>query len=167
MLTSSQTGTVSTHQIPRRHPSPLLNQSLRILINLRRRLRYLIHRNLIPAPRPLNIPQRLLQTPQLNLYLPLRRLCVLHRHLLKGLNALELFIHIVGFGGEGFVVGFDLVDDGAVLEDRAVVGEVDGGGLVLQLLQAAAGVVVTLFELLELRGGGAAEGELRGEAGPV
>ena len=61
----------------------------------------------------------------------------------------------------------DLVDDLRVLEDRTVVAEVDGGGLVLQLRDAAAGVVVAFLEVGELRGGRAAEGELGGEFGPV
>ena len=45
--------------------------------------------------------------------------------------------------------------------------EVDGGGLVAKDLDAAAGVVVTLFEVREGGGGAAAEGELGREFGPV
>ena len=61
----------------------------------------------------------------------------------------------------------NLVDDLRVLEYGAIVTEVDGGGLVGELLHAAAGVVVAFLEVREGRGGGAAEGELRGESAPV
>lgn len=40
----------------------------------------------------------------------------------------------------------DLVDDGLVLQDAAVVGEVDGLGLLGQDLDLAAGVIVALLE---------------------
>jgi len=41
----------------------------------------------------------------------------------------------------------DFIDNGGVLEDLSVVGKVDGRGLFRQDLQAAAGVVMTLFEV--------------------
>jgi hypothetical protein len=56
-------------------------------------------------------------------------------------------------------VVLDLVDDGLVLQDAAVVGEVDGLGLLGQELDLAAGVVVALLEVLERSGGLAAKAE--------
>lgn len=136
-----------SYQVSRWHPPPLLHHPLRILINLRRRLRHLVHRDLIPSPRTLDIAQRLLQTPQLHLHLSLRRLRVLHRHLLEGLDTPELLVHIVRLGLESFEVLLNLVDDLRVLEDGAIVTKVDGGGLVGELLDAAAGVIVAFLEV--------------------
>lgn len=61
----------------------------------------------------------------------------------------------------------DLVDDGLVLEDVAVVREVNGLGLLGQDLDLAAGVIVALLEGLERSGGLAAEAERGGHLGPV
>lgn len=61
----------------------------------------------------------------------------------------------------------NVVDDGGVLENAAVVGEVDGVGLLGQLGELAAGVVVALLEGDERVGGGALEGQLAGQLGPV
>jgi hypothetical protein len=158
---------IVSYQIPWRHPSSLLHNSLRILINFRRRLRDLIHRNLIPLPRPLNITQRLLQLLQLHLDLALGLLGILHGDLLERLDALDLLVDIVGFRLERLEVLLDLVDDLGVVEDGAVLLEVDGGGLLLQLLQAAAGVVVAFLEVGEGGGGGAAKGQLGGQFCPV
>lgn len=54
---------------------------------------------------------------------------------------------------ERLEVLLDLIDDGSVLQDGPVVVEVDRGGLVLELLEAAAGFVVALLEIAK-RGGG-------------
>jgi hypothetical protein len=64
-------------------------------------------------------------------------------------------------------VAFDLVEDGVVLEQAAVVGEVDGLRGVGEGLDFAARVVVALFEGGERAGGAAAEAELRGQFAPV
>lgn len=61
----------------------------------------------------------------------------------------------------------DLVNDGLVLEDTAVVGEVDSLGLLGQGLDLAAGIVVTLLERLQRGGGLAAEAEGGRNLGPV
>lgn len=61
----------------------------------------------------------------------------------------------------------DLVDDLGVFEDRAVVPEVDGLGLVGEHLDFAAGIVVAFFEGREGGGGAAAEVELGGDFAPV
>ena len=61
----------------------------------------------------------------------------------------------------------DLVNDGLVLQDAAVVGKVDGLGLLGQDLNLAAGVVVALLEGLQRGGGLAAEAEGGRDLGPV
>lgn len=150
-----------THIITRRHPSPLLHQPGDILINLGRSGHNLIHRRLLPRPRPLDIAQRLLQTPQLHLDLLLGLLRIPHRHLLELLDRRQLLVDVVGDGLEGLEVGLDLVDDGLVLEQGAVVSEVDALGRLGEGLHLAPGVVVALFEGRERAGGVAAEAQLR------
>lgn len=61
----------------------------------------------------------------------------------------------------------ELVDDGLVLQDVAVVGEVDGLGLLGKELDLAARIVVTLLEGLEGGGCLTAETEGAGHLGPV
>jgi hypothetical protein len=156
-----------TYQVPRRHPSSLFHHPLRILINFRRSLRNFLHRNLIPPSRTLNISQCLLPTPQLNLDLALRLLGIPHRHLFESLDLPDLLGHIICLGLEALEVLLNLVDDSCVLEQGAIVAEVDSGGLIGQDLDPAAGVIVALLEVRERGCGGAAEGELGWELGPV
>jgi len=153
--------------IPRRHPPPLLHHPRHILINLGRRPANLLHRRLLPRPRALNIRQRLLQAPQLDLNLLLSLLSIAQRHALKLLDRRQLLADVVGGRLEGLDLAFDLVEDGVVFEQAAVVGEVDGLGCVGEGLHFAAGVVVAFFEGGEGAGGAAAEAELGGEFAPV
>ena len=64
-------------------------------------------------------------------------------------------------------MALDLVDDGTVVERGAVVREVDFLGLGLELVNAAAGVVVALFEGLKGGCGLAFKAEGGGDFGPV
>lgn len=153
--------------IPRRHPPPLLHQPRHILINLRRSRHNLIHRRLLPRPGALNITQRLLQTPQLDLHLRLGLLGIAHGHLLELLDRTQLLSDVVRDGFEGLEGALDLVDDGLVLEQAAVVGEVDGLRGFGQDLHFASGVVVALLEGGERAGCAAAQVELRAEFAPV
>jgi len=125
------------------------------------------HSQVLKRPRRLDILQRLLQVPQFGLHLPLGLLRVLHRLALERLDRLQLLADIVRRGLEALVVALDLVDDGLVLERRAVVVEVDGLRRVGQHLDLAAGVVVALLEGLQAAGGLAAEAEGGGDFGPV
>lgn len=59
------------------------------------------------------------------------------------------------------------VNDGLVLEGRAVVAEVDGGWGLGQLLELAAGIFVALLEGVEGGDGLATEPEARGDCLPV
>lgn len=61
----------------------------------------------------------------------------------------------------------DLIDDGLVLQDLAVVREVDGLGLLGKKLDLTAGVIVALLEGLQRGGGLTAEAEGGGHLGPV
>lgn len=86
---------------------------------------------------------------------------------LEGVNGLQLSADIVADGSEGLESLLDLVDDGLVLEDGSVLGEVDGGGLLAELLDLAADVLVALLEGLEGGDGLATETEGAGDLGPV
>lgn len=138
------------------HPSTLLYHLSNILVYLWRSLRNLLDSRLFPRSRSLNIAQRLLQLPQLDLNLALCLLRVLHGDLLEALNGFNLLVHVVGLGLEALEVVLDLVDYRGVLQERAIVPEVDGLGLVLEDLEFAAGVIVAFFEGCKGRGGAAA-----------
>ena len=122
---------------------------------------------LIKRPRRLNIRQRLLQILQLQIDSALRLLGILHRLHLERLDGLDLAAHIISSRLEGGEVLLDLVDHGCVLEDRAVVREVDLLRLFGEELHAAAGIFVALLEGLEGGNGLAAEAEGAGYFDPV
>lgn len=115
----------------------------------------------------LDVLQGLLQVLQLGLNLTLGSLGVLNSLGLEGINSLQLAVDIVGNGLEGLEVVLELVDDGLVLQDAAVVAEVNGLGLLGQDLDLAASLVVALLESLEGDGGLAAEAEGGRHLGPV
>jgi len=103
----------------------------------------------IKRPRLLNIPQRLVQILEFDIDLLLRVFRGFDSLGLERLDGLDLARDVVFLWLERGKLALDFVDDGRVLERRAVLGEVDGLGLLLQLLQLAAGVVVALFEGLK------------------
>ena len=146
----------TTYLVSGWHPSALLHHLCNILVYLWRSLRDLLDSRLFPRSRSLNIAQRLLQLPQLDLNLALCLLRVLHGDLFEALNSFNLLVHVVGLGLEGLEVVLDLVDYRGVLQERAIVPEVDGLGLVLEDLEFAAGVIVAFFEGSKGRGGAAA-----------
>jgi hypothetical protein len=115
----------------------------------------------------LDVLQGLLQVLQLGLNLTLGSLSVLNSLGLEGVDGLQLAVDIVGSGLEGLEVVLELVDDGLVLQDAAVVAEVNGLGLLRQDLDLAASIVVALLESLEGGGGLAAEAEGGRHLGPV
>lgn len=115
----------------------------------------------------LDVGQGLLEVLELEVDLLLGGLGVLHGLDLKGLDGLDLAGDIVGGGLEGGEALLDLVDDGLVLEDGAVLSEVDGRGELRQLLDPAAGVLVALLESLKGGGGLTLEAEGGGDLGPV
>jgi hypothetical protein len=113
------------------------------------------HSQILKRPCSLNIAQRLLQISQLRINLTLRLLRALHSLGLKSLDGLDLALDIVLLGLESVDLLLDVRDDFLVLERAAVVGEVDGLRLVLQLLDSAARIVVALLEVGEGVGGAA------------
>lgn len=86
---------------------------------------------------------------------------------LEGVDGLDLAADIVGVGLELLESLLNLINDGAVLEHGAVGGEVDGRGLLRQLLNLAARVLVALLEGLQGGDGLAAEAQRAGDLGPV
>jgi hypothetical protein len=97
----------------------------------------------------LNVLQCLLQIFQLQINTALSLLRVLHSLRLKSLNCLNLPRNIVGRRLEGAEVLLDLVNDSLVLQDRAVVGEVDSGRLFRKSLDTASGIFAALLEGLK------------------
>ena len=106
----------------------------------------LFNGSLIPRPRALNIPQRLLQTTQLYLHFLFGLLRIADSNLLELVNGAQLFLHVVSGWLEVSDVALDLIHNGLVFEDRSVVREIDGLGLLGQRLHFAAGVVVAFLE---------------------
>lgn len=97
----------------------------------------------------------------------LGRLGVLHGLGLEGVDGLDLAVDIVGLGLEGLEALLYLIDDGLVLEDGAVLGKVDFGGQLRQLLDLALGVVVAGLEGLQRGDRLATEAQGGGHFGPV
>lgn len=122
---------------------------------------------LVKWPGSLNVLQSLLQATQLSLNLALGLLSGLDSLSLKGVNSLQLTANVVGSRLEALEVVLDLVDDGLVLEDLAVVGEVDCLREFRQNLDLATRIIVTLLEGLQGSRGLAAEAQRGGDLGPV
>jgi hypothetical protein len=125
------------------------------------------HGEVLEGTGSLDVLQSLLQVDKLGIDLALGLLGVLDGLGLESVDGLQLAADIVGSGLEGLEVVLDLVDDGLVLEDTAVVGEVDGLGLLGQDLDLAAGIIVALLEGLQGGGSLAAEAEGGRNLGPV
>lgn len=125
------------------------------------------HGEIIEWPGLLDVLESLLKVAQLLVDNSLGLLCALDGLGLESLDGLDLPVHIVGLGLEGTEAALNLVDDGGVLEDGSVVGEVDGLGLLGQNGDLAARVVVALLESLEGSGSGAFEAELGAQLRPV
>lgn len=121
----------------------------------------------LERPGSLNVLERLLEVLEGHVDLVLGSFGVLDGLNLEGVDGLELARDVVGGGLEGGEALLDLVDDGLVLEDGAVVGKVDLGRLLGQLLNLAPHVVVALLESLERGGRLATETQGRGDLGPV
>ena len=115
----------------------------------------------------LDVLQSLLQVHQLGVNLALSLLSVGNGLGLEGVNGLKLAGNVVGGRLEVLEVVLDLVDDGLVLQDLAVVREVNGLGLLAEDLDLATGVIVALLEGLQGSGGLTAEAEGGGHLGPV
>ena len=118
-------------------------------------------------PGVLDVLERLLEVAQFLVDYGLGLLGALDGLGLESLNGLDLPSYIVCLGLEGLELLLDVVDDGLVLEDAAVVAEVDVGRLLGENSQLAARIVVALLEGLEGGGGLTLEAELGSELRPV
>lgn len=125
------------------------------------------HSEVLERPSLLNVLQGRSKILELEVDGLLGSLGILDSLSLEGVDGLDLAVDVVGEGLEVLEALLDLVDNGLVLEGRAVGGEVDGGGLLRELLDAAAGVVVALLESLQGGHGLAAETQRAGHLGPV
>jgi hypothetical protein len=100
-------------------------------------------------PGLLDVLQGLLQIAQLLVHNALGLFGALDGLRLERLDRLDLSGHIVGLGLESIELLLDVVDDGLVLEDAAVVLEVDGLRLLGEDGDFAARVVVAFLEGLK------------------
>ena len=117
------------------------------------------HSEVLKRPGSLNVLERLLQVLQLRINLALGLLGALHSLGLESLNGLDLSLHIVLLGLESIELLLNVGDDVLVLQDAAVVREVDGLGLLGEDLDLAARVIVALLEVGEGLGGIASEAQ--------
>ena len=118
-------------------------------------------------PGILDVLQGLLEIAQLLVDDGLGLLCALDGLGLESLNGLDLPSYVVRLGLECVELLLNVVDDGLVLEDTAVIGEVNGLRLLREDGNLAARIVVALLEGLEGGGGLTLETKLRSELGPV
>lgn len=125
------------------------------------------HSEVLERPSALNVLQGSLEILQLSVDLALGLLGALHSLRLESLDALDLALDVVLLHLEAAHLLLDVVDDGLVLEDAAVVAEVDRLRLLGEDLDPAAGVVMALLEGLEGLSGAATEAELLGQGSPV
>lgn len=125
------------------------------------------HSEVLEGPGSLNVLKSLLKVLKLSIDLGLGGLGALDGLSLVGLDGLDLAVDVVLLDLEGVELLLNVVDDGGVLQDGAVVGEVDLLGLLGQDLDLAARIVVALLEGLEGLGGGATEAEFGAQVGPV
>ena len=128
---------------------------------------YTHHSEVLEGPGSLNVLKSLLEVLELSVDLGLGLLGALDSLGLVGLDGLDLAVDVVLLDLEGVELLLDVVDDGGVLQDGAVVGEVDLLGLLGQDLDLAARVIVALLEGLEGLGGAATEAEFGAQVGPV
>jgi hypothetical protein len=128
---------------------------------------YTHHSEVLEGPGSLDVLEGLVEVLQLSIDLGLGLLSALQGGSLVCLDGLDLAADVVLLDLEAGELLLNVVDDGGVLEDGAVVGEVDLLGLLGQDLDLAARVVVALLEGLQGLGGGAAEAEFGAQVGPV
>lgn len=125
------------------------------------------HSQVLKRPSFLDILQRFLQILKLHINPALGLLRALHSLRLESLDGLDLAVDIVLLDAVALELLLDVVDDGGVLQDLAVVREVDVLRLLAEHLHAAAGIVIALLEGGERLCGAAFEAELGADSGPV
>jgi hypothetical protein len=128
---------------------------------------YTHHSEVLERPGSLDVLQRRLEVLELSIDLDLGLLGALNSLGLVGLDGLDLAVDVVLLDLEGVELLLNVVDDSGVLQDGAVVGEVDLLGLLGEDLDLAARIVVALLEGLQGLGGGSTEAEFGAQVGPV
>jgi hypothetical protein len=126
----------------------------------------ILNGELVERSGTLNVLESLCELPQLSINLNLRLLSILDSLSLEGLDALELGLEINGVWLEGVERGLDLVNNGLVLEDVAVLREIEGCWELFELGELPAGVFVALLEGREGGGSVALEAEGGGHLSP-
>ena len=158
---------MQTRLVARNGPAALGNELLGALVDLGLGSGNLVDSEVRERPGVLDVLQGLLEIAELLVDNGLGLLGALDGLGLESLDGLDLPVYVVGLGLEGVELLLDVVDDGLVLEDGAVVREVDVLGLLGEDGDLAAGVIVALLERLEGSGGVSLETELLGQLGPV
>jgi len=148
-------------------PATLGHKLLGALVNLGLGSGNLVDSEVIKRPGLLDVLQCLLEIAQFLVDNGLGLLCALDGLGLESLNGLDLPSYIVCLGLESVELLLDVVDDGLVLEDAAVVAEVDRLGLLGEDSDFAARIVVALLEGLKGGGGLTLEAKLGAELSPV
>jgi len=148
-------------------PATLGDELLGALVNLRLSSGDLVNGEVSEWPGILDVLQGLLEIAQLLVDNSLSLLCALDGLGLESLNGLDLPSYIVCLRLESVELLLDVVDNGLVLEDAAVVVEVDGLGLLGEDGDFATRIVVALLEGLEGSSGLTLEAELGAQLGPV
>lgn len=158
---------VVTRLVARDGPAALGDELLGALVNLGLSGGDIVDSEVGERPGIFDVLQCLLEVAELLVDDSLGLLGALDGLGLECLDGLDLPVYIVGLGLESGELLLDVVDDGLVLEDGAVLGEVDGLALLGKDLDLAAGIVIALLERLEGGGGVATEAELLANLGPV
>lgn len=153
--------------VARDGPAALGDELLGALVNLGLGGGNLIDGEVGKWPGVLDVLQCLLEIAELLVDDSLGLLGALDGLGLESLDGLDLPVYVVGLGLEGVELLLDVVDDSLVLQDGAVLGEVDSLGLLGEDGDLAAGVIVALLERLEGGGSVATEAELLANLGPV
>lgn len=163
--TSSCTVTQVSHPAAIRHVTEPLNLSFRY--PWLDPIPSTYHSEVLEWSGGLNVLKSLLQILQLSVHLALSLLGALDGLSLKSFNSLDLSLHIVLLWLESGELLLDVGDDVLVLQDGAVVLEVDGLGLLGELLDLAARGIVALLEGGQGVGSASLEAELGAQVGPV
>jgi hypothetical protein len=111
---------------------------------------YTHHCELIERPSILDVLERLLQILQLLIHNALGLLSALQSLGLKRINCLDLPCHIDSLGLEVVESPLNLVNDGGVLQNAAIVGEVDGLGLLAEYDDFSARIIIALLLMIAL-----------------
>lgn len=125
------------------------------------------HSELVEWSGRFNVRQSLFQVLQLSVDLSLGLLGALHGLSLESFNSLDLSLNIVLLRLESVELLLDIGDDVLVLQDLAVMREIDCLSLLGKDLDAAARIVVALLEVGKGSGSVTSEAELRPKVGPV